>query len=134
MAATVETIPAIPLRSPKGEFRNTAYIDFSVEENARNMREALRHVHSELGTEYDLIIGGQAIRTKDKIKSLNPAKPSEVVGIHQKAGAEHVEQVMQAALKAYESWAITTWEERASLLLNASALIQSRRLEFNAWM
>ena len=32
MAATVETIPAIPLRSPKGEFRNTAYIDFSVED------------------------------------------------------------------------------------------------------
>jgi len=134
MAATVETIPAIPLRSPKGEFRNTAYIDFSIEENARAMRDALRHVHSQLGTEYDLAIGGHAVRTKDKIKSLNPAKPSEVVGIHQKAGAEHVEQVMQGALKAFESWSITTWEERASLLLNASALIQSRRLEFNAWM
>jgi 1-pyrroline-5-carboxylate dehydrogenase len=134
MAATVETFPAIPVRSPKGEFRNTSYIDFSVEENARAMREALRQVHSQLGTEYDLVIGGHPVRTKDKIKSLNPAKPSEVVGIHQKAGAEHVEQVMQAALKAFESWSITTWEERASLLLNASAIIQSRRLEFDAWM
>ena len=134
MAATIETISTISLRTPKGEFRNTAYIDFSNEENARAMREALRQVHSQLGTEYDLTIGGEAIRTKDKIKSVNPAKPSEVVGIHQKAGAEHAEAAMQAALKAYESWRTTSWEERASLLLNASAIIQSRRLEFNAWM
>src|SRR6185437_710654 len=74
------------------------------------------------------------LRTKEKIKSVNPAKPSEVVGIHQKAGAEHAETAMQAALKAFESWRTTSWEERASLLLNASAIIQSRRLEFNAWM
>src|SRR5438105_2017924 len=74
------------------------------------------------------------IRSKEKIKSLNPAKPSEVVGIQQKAGAEHVEPAMQAALEAFESWRTTSWEERASLLLNASAIIQSRRLEFNSWM
>ena len=134
MAATVETIPAIPLRSPKGEFRNTPLIDFSVEENARAMREALRQVHSELGTEYDLVIGGDIVRTKDKIKSANPAKPSEIVGIHQKAGAEHAEPAMKAALTAFESWRITAWEERASLLLTASAIIQSRRFQFDAWL
>ena len=134
MAATIETISAISLRSPRGEFRNTAYVDFSNPENARAMREALRQVHGQLGVEYDLVIGGEMIRTKEKIKSLNPAKPSEVVGIHQKAGAEHVEPAMQAALEAFESWRTTSWEERASLLLNASAIIQSRRLEFNSWM
>ncbi|HWC18564.1 MAG TPA: hypothetical protein VG498_16260, partial [Terriglobales bacterium] len=94
MAASVETISAISLRTPKGEFRNTSYIDFSNEENARAMRDALRQVHAQLGTEYDLVIGGQMLRTKDKLKSLNPAKPSQLVGIHQKAGAEHVERVM----------------------------------------
>jgi 1-pyrroline-5-carboxylate dehydrogenase len=134
MAATIETISSISMRSPQGEFRNTAPIDFSNEENARAMREALRQVHAQLGTEYDLAIGGDMLRTKDKIKSLNPAKPSEVVGIHQKAGAEHVEPAMQAALKAFESWRTTSWEERASLLLNASAIIKSRRFEFDAWM
>ena len=134
MAASVETISSITLRSPQGEFRNTPLTDFSNEENARAMREALRKVRSQLATEYDLVIGGHPVRTKDKIESLNPAKPSEVVGIHQKAGAEHVEPAMQAALKMFESWRTTSWEERASLLLNASAIIQSRRLEFNAWM
>jgi 1-pyrroline-5-carboxylate dehydrogenase len=65
---------------------------------------------------------------------VNPAKPSEIVGIHQKAGAEHVEPAIQAALKAFEFWRRTSWQERASLLLNTSAIIQQRRLEFNAWM
>jgi len=76
MAATIETISAISLRSPRGEFRNTSYIDFTNPENARAMREALRQVHGQLGVEYDLVIGGEMIRTKEKIKSLNPAKPS----------------------------------------------------------
>ena len=40
MAATLETIPAVSLRSPRGEFRNTAHLDFKSEENAREMREA----------------------------------------------------------------------------------------------
>lgn len=134
MSATVEIMPAISTREPHGEFRNSPLTDFSREDNARAMRDALRKVHSELGREYDLVIGGQMITTKDKIKSVNPAKPSEVVGIHQKAGAEHVESAMQAALKAFEFWRTTSWEERASLLLNASAIIQQRRFEFNAWM
>src|SRR5947209_1720931 len=134
MAATVDTISAISLRSPQAPFRNTTHIDFRNEENARAMREALRLVHAQLGTEYDLVIGGHMIRTQEKIKSLNPAKPSEVVGIHQKAGAEHVEPAMRAALHAFESWRTTSWEERASLLLNASAIIQSRRLELDAWL
>src|SRR5689334_9559634 len=134
MAATVDTISAISLRSPQGEFRNCTPTDFSRDENARGMREALRLIHAQLGTEYDLVIGGQMLRTRDKIRSLNPAKPSEVIGIHQKAGAEHVEPAIAAALKAFGSWSTTSWEERASLLLNASAIIQSRRLEFNAWM
>src|SRR5947208_7535650 len=98
------------------------------------MREALRLVHAQVGTKDGLVIGGHIVRTKEKIISRNPAKPSEVVGVHQKAGAEHVEAAMQGALNAFESWRITSWEERASLLLNASAIIESRRLEFNAWM
>ncbi|HET9743842.1 MAG TPA: L-glutamate gamma-semialdehyde dehydrogenase [Terriglobales bacterium] len=134
MAATTEIVPAVSLRTPKGEFRNTPLTDFSREENARAMRDALRKVQSQLGVEYDLAIGGETVRTKDKIKSVNPAKPSEVVGIHQKAGAEHVEPAMQAALRAFESWRTSSWEERASLLLNASEIVKSRRLEFNAWM
>src|SRR5487761_233852 len=85
--ATAEILTTAPAQiiAPAGPFRNEPFTDFTREENARAMREAIARVRAELGREYDVVIGGQRIRTTGKIKSLNPAKPSEIVGIHQKA-------------------------------------------------
>jgi len=69
-------------RKAVGRFRNEPSVDFSKSENARQMRAALDHVRGQLGREYDLVIGGRRIRTADKIRSLNPARPSQLVGIH----------------------------------------------------
>jgi 1-pyrroline-5-carboxylate dehydrogenase len=124
----------ILLRSPEGEFRNEPFTDFSKHEHAHAMKEALVRVGDRLGHEYQLIIGGERLRTADKIRSLNPARPEQVVGIHQKAGAEHAEQAMQAALQAYESWQYSSAAERASLLLHAAALIRERKFDFCAWL
>ena len=44
------------------------------------MRAAIEQVRNELGREYDLVIGGRRVKTEEKTQSLNPAKPSEVVG------------------------------------------------------
>jgi 1-pyrroline-5-carboxylate dehydrogenase len=117
-----------------GPFVNEPFFDFRSEENARRMRAAISKVRGQLGREYDLIIGGKRVRTTDKIKSLNPAKPSEVVGIHQKAGREQVEPAMNAALKAFESWRNATVEERASLLFRVGDLLRQRKMEFMAWL
>src|SRR3989440_11530385 len=118
----------------KGPFRNEPLTDFSRDDNARRMRAAIEKVRGQLGREYDLVIGGRHVKTQDKIKSLNPARPSEVVGLHQKAGKEHVEPAMQAALKAFESWSRTTVEERASLLFRAADLLRQRKMEYMAWL
>jgi len=115
-------------------FRNEPSVDFSRSENARRMRAALDLVGGQLGREYDLIIGGHRMRTADKIRSLNPARPSEVVGVHQKAGREHVEPVMQAALKAFETWSRTPLEERVGLLLRAAEIMRERKFELMAWL
>ncbi len=72
--------------SHQGPFINEPFYDFRHEDNARKMRAAIERVRGQLGREYDLIIGGQRVKTTDKIKSLNPSKPSQIVGIHQKAG------------------------------------------------
>jgi 1-pyrroline-5-carboxylate dehydrogenase len=98
------------------------------------MREALDLVAGQLGSEYHLVIGGERFRTEGKIRSLNPARPAQVVGVHQKAGAEHAEQAMQAALRAFESWSRSTTEERVSLLLGAADIIRQRKFEFCAWL
>ena len=79
-------------------------------------------------------MGGKRVKTTEKIKSLNPAKPSEVVGVHQKAGKEQVEPAMQAALGAFETWCRTSLEERASLLFRVGELLRERKFEFGAWM
>ena len=68
------------------------------------MRRALDYVASHLGVEYNLIIGGKRLKTAERIRSINPARPAQIVGIHQKAGAAQVEPAMSAALHAYESW------------------------------
>jgi len=115
-------------------FKNEAFTDFTREENARAMRAAIDKVRSELGREYDLVIGGKRVKTRDKLKSLNPAKPSEIVGIFQKAGAEDVEPAMSAALHAFESWSRTAAEERAELLFRIAETIRKRKHEFSAWM
>jgi len=133
MATLAQPTVILP-RKPQGAFRNEPFIDFSRHENARAMREALERVSDRLGHEYPLIIGGERVHTSGKIESRNPAKPAQVVGVHQKAGAEHAEQAVQAALQAFESWRLVSAEERASLLLGAAALIRERKFDFCAWL
>jgi 1-pyrroline-5-carboxylate dehydrogenase len=133
--ATLE-LPTRPrtASSHQGPFINEPFFDFTKEENARKMRAAIERVRGQLGREYDLIIGGQRLKTADKIKSLNPAKPSQVVGIHQKAGKEHVEPAMSAALKAFATWKRTPLEARASLLFRTADLLRDRKMDFMAWL
>jgi 1-pyrroline-5-carboxylate dehydrogenase len=133
--ATLQVAARSTLRLPEGPFRNEPLIDFSKDEkSARAMRAAIEKVRAELGREYDLIIGGKRVRTSDKIRSLNPAHPSQVVGIHQKAGREHAEPAMEAALAAFAHWKNTSVEERASLLLRTGDIIRDRKFEFEAWL
>ncbi|MGB7547446.1 MAG: aldehyde dehydrogenase family protein, partial [Terracidiphilus sp.] len=132
--ATITLPTAIQPRSPQGGFANEPFTDFKAPENARAMQAALDLVAGQLSREYDLVIGGHRIRTEGKIRSLNPARPAQVVGLHQKAGAEHAGQAMQAALSAFESWSRASVETRASLLLGAAAIIRQRKFEFCAWL
>lgn len=132
--ATFSPTTQIQPRSPQGGFRNEPFTDFRFPDNARKMREALDRVASELGREYDLVIGGRRLKTKAKIRSLNPARPAQIVGIHQKAEAGHAEEAMQAALQAFESWSRTGVDSRVSLLLNAAEIIRQRHFEFCAWL
>src|SRR5437588_9581833 len=132
--ATVEAPTRPRIRLHEGPFVNEPAVDFNKEENARKMRAAIEKVRGQLGREYDLIIGGERVKTQDKIKSINPAKPSQVVGLHQKAGKEHVEPALNAALKAFESWSRTSVEERAALVFRVGDLLRERKFEFMAWL
>jgi 1-pyrroline-5-carboxylate dehydrogenase len=123
-----------PAFAPKTPFSNEPFVDFTTAENKRRMQEALAKVENELGREYDIIIGGKRVKTAGKIYSTNPARPDEVIGVHQRAGAEHVEGAMQAAQTAFVSWSKVPVAERAALLFRAAELIRERSFEFCAWL
>jgi 1-pyrroline-5-carboxylate dehydrogenase len=132
--ATMNLTHSAPAFEPKTPFSNEPFVDFTTAENKRRMKEALVQVESELGREYDIVIGGKRLKTAGKIVSTNPARPAEVIGVHQRAGAEHVEGAMQAAQAAFLKWSKVPVAERAALLFRAAALIRERSFEFCAWL
>ncbi len=121
-------------RTPKGPFRNEPFTDFSHGRHAHEMKAALQWVSDQLGREYPLVIGGERIMTAAKFESRNPARPTEVIGIHQAGGAAEAADAVQGALMAFEGWRYATLGDRTSLLLRTAELIQARKFEFCAWL
>lgn len=132
--ATVETTHLSTPRAAETPFVNEPFVDFTQPENERAMRDALARVESMLGLEYDNVIGGKRLKTEGKIVSVNPARPAQVIGTHQRAEADLAEQAVQAALAAFPAWSRTAATERAALLFRAADLIRERKFEFHAWL
>ena len=113
-------------------FVNEPFLNFGDADVRYPMLEALTTVRSRLGREYDLVIGGKRLRTGAKIVSANPARPAEVVGIHQRADEQHVDSAMQAAQAAFATWSRTPASERAALLVRTAGLVRERKFEMCA--
>ena len=125
------TLNSAPSLAP---FTTELFIDFTKSDHRAAIEVALATVATQLGQEYDIVIGGKRIRTDGKIVSTNPASPMQIVGIHQRAGAEHVEPAMLAAQRAYDSWSRSPLFQRVEVLLRAAALIRERKFLFCAWL
>lgn len=130
----VNNLSSTPDLTSLPQFVNEPFLDFTDAAVKRSMQTALASVKAELGQEYDLVIGGRRLQTAEKIRSVNPARPAELVGLHQMAEAEHAEPALQAALAAFSTWSRTPVTERVQLLLRVSQLIQERHFEFCAWL
>ncbi len=115
-------------------FVNEVYADFSAPEVWAKAESALRLVRSQLGRDYDLWIAGAAHHTGDLLISINPSRPSEVVGRHHKASAELANRAIEDAHAYAPVWGRTSPIERARLLRGAAALLRERKFEFDAWL
>jgi len=116
------------------EFRNEPYADFSLSENRQAMEAALAKVRSEFGREYELRIDGQWIATGDKLVSVNPSDPKQVVGVHHKATKELANRAVENAWAYFREWSATPWAERIRMLVDAARILKARKLEFDAWL
>jgi 1-pyrroline-5-carboxylate dehydrogenase len=134
MASPATITTQIQFRTPKGKFENEPFTDFSHGKHTHEMQGAMNWVRDQLGREYPLVIGGERKTTADKFKSHNPAKPAEVIGIHQAGGVAEAHAAVDAAAKAFESWKFASLEDRVSLLLRTAEIIKDRKFEFCAWL
>ena len=121
-------------RHMPSEFKNEHIMDFSQEQNRKRQAEALELIQSQLGREYDLIIGTERVKSGKTFKSINPSRKSEVVGVFQSATTEQAVEAIHVASRTFERWKRVSAQQRADVLFRAAALLRARRFENNAWM
>jgi len=122
------------LSSPRGEFQNEPFTDFSQSENRESMQRALADVQVQLGQSYDIVIAGQHLRTQATFASLSPGDPRRVVGVFPKGTPELADRAVRAAHQAFEAWKRTPPPQRSAYLFQAAAAMRRRRHEFSAFM
>jgi RHH-type transcriptional regulator, proline utilization regulon repressor / proline dehydrogenase / delta 1-pyrroline-5-carboxylate dehydrogenase len=96
-------------------------------------RAALEGVRAQLGAEYSLVINGKRVAVAALDTSINPSKPSEVVGRVAAASPEQARQAVAAAEAALEGWRSRTAEERVAMLRRTATVMRRRRDELAAW-
>ncbi|MFH1261886.1 MAG: L-glutamate gamma-semialdehyde dehydrogenase [Pseudomonadota bacterium] len=116
------------------EFRNEPLTDFTKPENRKGMQRAIEKVRALLGKTYPLVVGGKEISDLETFPSINPAKTSQVIGRFQKGTTAHLDQAIETAWNAFETWSRTAPEKRADFLFRAAAKMRERKHEFSAWM
>ncbi|MGG3926312.1 L-glutamate gamma-semialdehyde dehydrogenase [Metabacillus fastidiosus] len=114
------------------QYKHEPFTNFSEEENRRLFTESLRYIQSYLGNDYDLVINGERISTKDKIVSVNPANHDEIIGTVSKATVELAEKAMKSADETFQTWRKTDPETRAAILFRSAAIVRRRKHEFSA--
>ena len=127
------TTPAVS--RPLAAFSNEAVADFSNPENLKAAQAALARVRSEFGREYELwIAGARRHSSGELLDSVNPAKPSEVVGRHHKATAALANQAIEDAHAYFPEYSRVPAERRIEMAARVASIIRERRFEFDAWL
>jgi 1-pyrroline-5-carboxylate dehydrogenase len=114
------------------EFSNEPFVDFSQPQNEKVMVDALAKVAGEFGREYPMYIGGQKVFTTEKMTSTNPSRPSQVIGVFQKANADQAAQAVEAAYAAFASWKRVPAEKRVEIIFRAAQIFRERKFEVSA--
>ncbi len=86
------------------------------------LKRALDNAYSKV-IDIPMFIGGNEIRTENKIPVFPPHNLDHQIGNYYQGDAHHVNLAIDAALSARENWAEMDWKHRASIFLKAASLI-----------
>ncbi|MBN8688437.1 MAG: L-glutamate gamma-semialdehyde dehydrogenase [Chitinophagales bacterium] len=91
----------------------------------KRLKEVLAVLKSETA-DVPMYIGSKEVRTNKKVAMHPPHETSHTLGYFHAGEEKHVHQAIEAALAAKESWAATSWENRANIFLKAADLIATK--------
>lgn len=125
--------PVVTATDGPGPFSNEPPTDFSAAAARDRFRSGLDAVRNRLGREYSAVVDGTELRGGDRILSVNPARPDEVVGTVSTVERGLADRAVAAAVGAWEDWARRTPRDRAEFLFRAAGIARDRREELSAW-
>ena len=125
--------PAVPEETTVG-FRNEPLIDFSEPSSREAMLQALEAVREEFGQEYPLVIDGKSCDSRATLVSRNPSKNSQIIGRVASASVEQALDAVEAARRAWPTWAATEVQTRTEYLELIAAELRERRFELASWI
>ena len=92
-------------------------------------RKRLKEVLAELkktSMDVPMYIGSKEVRTNKKKPLHPPHETKHVLGYYHAGEEKHVQQAIDAALAARQSWSETNWETRAGIFLKAADLMATK--------
>jgi RHH-type proline utilization regulon transcriptional repressor/proline dehydrogenase/delta 1-pyrroline-5-carboxylate dehydrogenase len=117
---------------PGDSYENSPLVNFVHRQSQEQMRTALREVRGRFGQQYPLVINGEKVTTGKFSPSVNPSKPSEIVGSVAEAGIPEAEAAAKAARGAFKHWCRVSADHRAELLERVAGIMDRRRFELSA--
>ena len=91
----------------------------------KRLKEVLKELKSE-EADVPMYIGSKEVRTGKKVAMHPPHELKHTLGYFHAGEEKHVQQAIEAALATKESWANTSWENRAAIFLKAADLMATK--------
>ena len=91
-------------------------------EETQSLKSKIQELKSNT-VDIPMYIGGEHVYTDQKVTMHPPHERNHNLGTYNKGTADHVNQAIDAALAAKESWSNMPWEARAAVFLKAADLL-----------
>lgn len=114
-----------------GNAPDTDYADADLRQKAF---QALTRVKQQLSQTYLPYINGEYVETETLIDSVNPCRPSQVIGKVGLISVEQADHALEIGKAAFPAWKKTPVRERCAMLRKAADIMEERRHELNAWI
>ena len=119
---------------PTKGYPNAADTDYADADLRQQAFQALTRVKQQLGKTYLPYINGEYVETATQIDSVNPCRPSQVIGKVGLISVEQADHALEIAKAAFPAWKKTPVRERCGILRKAADIMEERRHELNAWI